>query len=205
MDKEILFNRQVNYLIIEKLWKYKHKNIDDLYTLLGINANIYSRIRKPNEYNTVNLENYWNRKENRLNKLGLSEEIMTGKKMMEINGIKKEDWEEYLQYRYGEKKEKNRNSQMVSFDRKIKEAFGKLSVNESIKGDIDRLYFFVTYDRPVDSGTRDIEMQDLLTSLNRIDIQKVKVCDKELREEVRNKLKEWYEQVNVVVQYSNLE
>lgn len=204
MDKEIQFNRQVNYLIIEKLWKYKHKNIDDLYTLLGINANIYSRIRKPNEYNTVNLEKYWKEKSG-LKKLGLSEEIMTGKKMMEINDIKREEWAEYLKYRYGEKKEKNRNSQMVSFDRKIKEAFGKLSVNEPIKGEIDKLYYFVTYDRPFDLGTRDIEMKDLLTSLNRIDIQKVKVCDKKLREEVCELLKERYEQVNAVIQYNNLE
>lgn len=204
MDKEILFNRQVNYLIIEKLWKYKHKNIDDLYTLLGINANIYSRIRKPNEYNTVNLENYWKRKESGLKKLGLSEEIMTGKKMIEINDIKKEEWEEYLKCRYGEKTEIGRNSNMASFDRKIKNAFGKLSVNESVKEDIDRLYFFVTYDRPVDLGIRDSEMRDLVTSLKRINIQKIKVCDSELREEVCGLLKERYEQVNAVIQYNNL-
>lgn len=104
MDKEILFNRRVNYLIIERLWKYKKKDIEDLYALLKINKNMYTRIRKASAYSVVNLEKLWNQKESGLKKLGLSKEIMTGEKMIEIEGIKRKHWKEYWENRDMEEK-----------------------------------------------------------------------------------------------------
>ena len=206
-DKEILFNRRVNYLIIEKLWiSVKGKGfITDLHTLLKIDKNMYTRIRKANTYNVVNLERLWNQKDSGIKKLGLSKEIMTGEKMIEIEGIERKDWEEYWKYRDMEKtKDPVRINNMQYFNNKLNSALKKLSPNEPNKRDIDRLYYFIIYGRPADSGIQDIEMQDLKTSLNRIDIQKIKVCDNKLREEICMLLKERYEQINTVIQYNKL-
>ncbi len=204
---EVLFNRQVNYLIIEKLWKYNGKSIYELYNLLGITQNTYSRIRTADQYHKVNLDKEWDKKGSGLQKLGLSKEIMTGKKMIEIDGIEKKDWEEYWQCRNMKKEDDKANvksNNMAYFMEKLRKALKKLSMKETIREDIDRLYYFVIHGRPVDQGVRDIEMQDLKTSLNRIDIQKIKVCNNELREEICKLLKERYDQVNTVIQYYNL-
>lgn len=102
------------------------------------------------------------------------------------------------------KKDPVRISNMQYFNNKLVNTFKKLSISEPIKGDIDRLYYFIESGRPVDLGVRDIEMQDLKMSLNRIDIQKIKVCDNKLREEICMLLKERYEQINAVIQYNKL-
>ena len=52
ISNEILRNRQVNYLIIEKLWEHhnKGKGKDEFYEMIGIDKNAYTRIRTADTY-----------------------------------------------------------------------------------------------------------------------------------------------------------
>ena len=178
------FNSQVNYIIIEKLWKYMHphEDIQNLYELLDINKNAYSRIRTAKEYQCVNLENRWNRKNSPISLMGLSKEIMTGQVMMEIDGIR------YMQ----------------NFNRKLHEVFRELTINKSDKRDIAKLFYFFTYGRAVNADIDDIEMLELKDSLNNVNVEKMKICDMELKKEVCRLLREKYKQLNIIVGYQEL-
>ena len=205
--EEILFNRQVNYLIIEKMWRYLHKSegIEKLYDLLDINKNAYCRIRTAETIQGVDLEKRWNKKNSRIKATGLSKEIMTGIEMIEIEGITRDDWKEYIDYRYDNKdKSSIRTSSMQSFNRKLNMVFESLTANKRDMRDISKLFYFFTYGRAVDLDMPDREMVDLKDSLNHVDVEKMKLCDVELRKDVYELLKEKYEQLHIIVQYNNL-
>lgn len=214
-DAEKRFNSQVNYIIIEKLWKYMHphEDIQNLYELLDINKNAYSRIRTAKEYQRVNLENRWNRKNSPISSMGLSKEIMTGQVMMEIDGIKWEEWDKYIRYRYEEKEEEDKKGKedkkkriryMQNFNRKLHEVFRELTINKSDKRDIAKLFYFFTYGRAVNADIDDIEMLELKDSLNNVNVEKMKICDMELKKEVCRLLREKYKQLNIIVGYQEL-
>ncbi len=213
ITKDILFNRQVNYFIIEKMWKYLNKDKDkqELYDLLDINKNMYTRIRTADTYNTVNLEGRWERKNSPLQKLGLSKEIMTGLEMIEIEGIAKSEWEEYIRYRYvdtadtlDDKEVGRRTSAMQLLNRKLNETFVGLVADKRDKRDIGKLFYFFTYGRAVTLDMPDAEMVDLRNSLKHVNIENMKVCDKDLRKEVYESLREKYRQLDIIIKYEAL-
>lgn len=204
---EILFNRQVNYLIIEKMWEYKNKGIDKsiFYSLIGINKNMYTRIRTADTYDCPNLNNKWESPNSSLRKTGLSLEIMTGLEMIEVEGISKEDWKKYLKYRY-DKNDKSyyRTSYMRTVNKKLKTVFDGLDMDKKDKRAINKLMYFFTYGRAIDLDIPDKEMLDLRESLNNVTINKIKACDKKLRYEIYTALKEKYEQMKIIIRYESL-
>ena len=50
----------------------------------------------------------------------------------------------------------------------------------------------------------DAEMVDLRDSLNHVSVENMKVCDKALRREVYNILKEKYRQLDIIIKYEEL-
>lgn len=213
ITKDVLFNRQVNYFIIEKIWKYLNKDKDkqELYDLLDINKNMYTRIRTADTYNTVNLEGRWEHKNSPLQKLGLSKEIMTGLEMIEIEGIAKSEWEEYIRYRYVDKADTlddkevgRRTSAMQLLNRKLNETFAGLVADKRDKRDIGKLFYFFTYGRAVTLDMPDAEMVDLRNSLKHVNIENMKVCDEDLRKEVYESLREKYRQLDIIIKYEAL-
>lgn len=207
VSAEMLFNRQVNYCIIEKLWELHNKGVDktELYKLLGISDNVYSRIRKADSYYIVDLERYWDRKDCNLKVLGLSKEVMTGMAMIEIAGIGKSDWEEYFNVRYGEEKNSSyRNSIMLNMNRKLKKAFNGLRVDKNCKSEIGKLLYYCVHGRAVDLDIEDIEIRDLIDCLKNVTTEKMKVCDITLRKEVYDLLLEKAKQLEIIINYDNL-
>lgn len=206
--EEVLFNRQVNYLIIEKMWMYLNKGEDKqkLYELLDINKNMYTRIRTADVYNKVDLEGRWERKNSPLRKLGLSKEIMIGLEMIEIEGITKSDWEKYIRLRYesDDKEDYSRKSNLQSMNRKLKDTFAGLEADKKDKRDIGKLFYFFKYGRAVTLDMPDAEMVDLRDSLKHVNIENMKVCDKDLRKEVYESLKEKYRQLDIILKYEAL-
>lgn len=207
IEQEVLFNRQVNYLIIEKFWEYHNKGADkkEFYELLDINKNAYTRIRTADDYNYVDLEKKWEKKESRLRKLGLSKEIMTGLKRIETDGISLKDWKEYIHYRYEDKKESERRiNAMQTLNRNLKKLFDGLEVDKKTTDDIGKLYYFIIYGRAVILDIPDAEMTDLMDSLEKVTVEKMKVCDKELRQKVYEVLEKKYEQLRIITDYEKL-
>lgn len=200
--EEVLFNRQVNYLIIEKMWEYLNKGKDkqELYNLIGINKNMYYRIRTADTYNCVNLDRRWDYENSSLRKTGLSKEIMTGLEMIEIDGITKENWEEYINFRYKDKEQSSyRTSAMQLMNRKLKDTFAGLKVDKKDKRDISKLFYFFKYGRAVTLDISDTEMIDLKESLSHVSVENMKVCDKFLRKEIYELLKEKYRQLDIII------
>lgn len=208
LSKEILFNRQVNYLIIEKMWEYLNRGKDkqELYKLLGLNKNIYSRIRTADTYNCVNLEKRWESKNSKLRKVGLSKEIMTGQEQVEVEGIVQVEWEEYLRFRYVDIEPSSyRTSVMQLMNKKLKEIFAGLEADKKDKRDIGKLFYFFKYGRAVTLDMPDAEMVDLRDSLNHVSIENMKVCDRTLRKEVYDILEEKLKQLDIIIQYEQLD
>lgn len=207
ISEEILFNRQINYLLIEKMWEYHNKGVDkqDLYELLDIDKNSYSRIRTADTYNCVDLERRWEKKNSKLRKLGLSKEIMTGINPIKTGSITLADWREYINYRYVDTEQSaKRTSAMQMFNRNLKTLFDGLEIDKKTTSDIEILYYFIIYGRAVVLDIPDAEMVDLRDSLKNVTIEKMKVCDKELRKEVYKALKEKYRQLDIIINYEKL-
>lgn len=205
--EEVLFNRQVNYLIIEKMWEYLNKGKDkqELYNLIGINKNMYYRIRTADTYNCVNLDRRWDYENSSLRKTGLSKEIMTGLEMIEIDGITKENWKEYINFRYTNKEQSSyRTSAMQLMNRKLKDTFAGLKADKKDKRDIGKLFYFFKYGRAVTLDISDTEMIDLKESLSHVSVENMKVCDKSLRKEIYELLKEKYRQLDIIIKYEGL-
>ena len=213
---EVYFNRRVNYIIIEKLWKHMNKDKDksEFYDLLGLNKNVYCRIRNADQYSTVDLEKRWETKNSKLRQLGLSKEIMTGQEMIEVDGVTKEDWKDYIENRYENKdidkdknKDKNRyerTGQMQDVNKKLKKAFARLQADKKDKRDIAKLYYYFYYGRAVTLDVQDSEMIDFKDSLKHVSIENMKLCDKALRQEVYDILKEKFSQLDTIIKYENL-
>lgn len=207
-SEEILFNRQVNYMTIERVWKIiqKDKGISELYELLGLNQNVYSRIRQADEYNYVDLESRWGYKTSRLQVIGLSKEIMIGLKMIEIPDIEKSDWEDYIGIRYEEEHNKSRSSDMAYYNRKINSALEKIKADKLDKSDIGKLVYFCTYLEKSDDGVvTDKEMYDLKNCLSVITNEKMKQCKSELRIEVFSMLEDIYNRMDIIIKYDALQ
>lgn len=205
MSEDIYFNRRVNYLIIERVWKLKNKNkpIELLYQKIDINRNDYSKIRTDSEI-PVNLNTKWDKYN--LANTGLSMEIMTGEQMIEMEGISKQDWKQYIETRYSEDKNNNdRQKSMAKFRRRLNNIIEKIQVDKNDKSDIGKLIYFCTYGEKSDSGNiTDKEMYNLNRSLLNISVDMMKLCNKELRKEVLENLKKVYKKLNIIVQYDEL-
>ncbi|MCM1259049.1 MAG: hypothetical protein NC307_14530 [Roseburia sp.] len=207
ISAEVLRNRQINYLIIEKMWAYFNKGTDkqSFYDLLDIPKNMYSRIRSANTYNTADLDARWERKNSPLHKLGLSKEIMTGMEPIQVEGITMDDWDEYLQFRYkSAKTETYRSSSMQGFNKRLKDAFSKLKADKKDQRDIGKLFYFFQYGRASYLDLPDAEMVDLRDSLRHISIENMKVCDRNLRREIFVMLEEKYRQLDIILKYEGL-
>ena len=207
IEEQVLFNRQVNYLIIEKFWEYQNKGVDkqEFYKLLGIDKNSYSRIRTADVYNYVDLEKRWEQKNSKLHKIGLSKEIMTGLKLIEIENISIETWIKYINCRYNNKKDDyDRANTMQTINRNLKKLFDGLKADKKTTSDIGKLYYFIHYGRAVELDMPDAEIIDLMDSLKKVTVEKMKVCDKKLRQEVYELLKEKCRELDIIINYDKL-
>lgn len=66
-------------------------------------------------------------------------------------------------------------------------------------------YFIFKYGRAATLDMPDAEMVDLRDSLNHVGIEKMKVCDRALRKEVYDLLKEKFRQLDIIIQYEQLD
>lgn len=169
------------------------------------NRNLYYRIRTADTYNCVNLDRRWDYENSSLRKTGLSKEIMTGLEMIEIDGITKENWKEYINFRYTNREQSSyRTSAMQLMNRKLKDTFAGLKADKKDKRDISKLFYFFKYGRAVTLDISDTEMIDLKESLSHVSVENMKVCDKSLRKEIYELLKEKYRQLDIIIKYEGL-
>lgn len=211
ISKEVLFNRQVNYLLINKLWKFLNpqKEISELYNMLGIKPNYYSRIITADTYNIPNLDTKW--KENSINGLhvlGLPKAYMVGNKMIELQGIDLADWEDYISARYDKDNKQRSSWAMDDFNKKLIKAFKELEnrgLNGTSQVPIDMLYYFFKTKTKGGGQSKDIEIVNLKKSLTMIQVAHWKACDETLLHEVVTKLRSQLEVAEVIEKYNSYE
>lgn len=201
---EKAFNCQINYIIIDKLWHYLGKPPKDLYRQLDITENKYSKIRT-GECPLAFMTKLWDRQNNPLQKLGLPKEVMLGDSMIEIKGISRKEWEEYISKRYeGSSNNKDRKNRMRNFDGKLKKAFSDLTDASKPKSNIGKLYYFIKHGAASDDAIDDREMRELQEALKKIRIEHIKNCDDKLCKEIQNKMKDVLYQTDTIIAYKSL-
>ena len=130
---------------------------------------------------------------------------MIGLERIETNGISIDDWNEYIDYRYvNTESTSTRISVMQTFNRNLKKLFDGLVADKKTTSDIGKLFYFIVYGRAVTLDMPDAEMIELRDSLNRVTIENMQVCDKELRKEIYQALKQKYQQLDIMIKYENL-
>lgn len=213
--------KQINYIILENLWRYVNKSapITDLYDLLGLTPNAYSYIRKGDT------SRYWNlkiRAEKSVNNsndesagekikqgtkkghlliLGLSQNVMTGIEMIEVNGIAREDWVDYLKQRYESDKTQERAKAMREMTKKLHLAFSELRVDKKDRKPIDIAYYYFKRGYVPSDSVKDKEMKDLQEVLRKIKPEMISECEPGLRKEIFNELKEKYKWMDIMIKY----
>lgn len=79
--------------------------------------------------------------------------------MIEIDGITKENWKEYINFRYTNKEQSSyRTSAMQLMNRKLKDTFAGLKADKKDKRDIGKLFYFFKYGRAVTLDISDTEI-----------------------------------------------
>lgn len=188
--EEIRKTRSINFTIIKEFWKFINpKEVNELYALLDLKRNYYSRIINLDE-EIGNLANKWKKKkcdeetgelkEVGLFVLGLPEEYLYGYRMIEIEGMSAKD------YVYGNDIE----SFKIIFD-KMKQS----GVNVRSTHVIDRIHYFCVHkEMNLYEIDKDYEITELNNQLARLENHMWKNCDIELLgqtiEIMENKLRE---------------
>lgn len=199
--------------------------IEDFYECLDITENKYSEIVKGSATLSY-LENKWNERDSYLKKIGLSEEIMLGRKMIEIKGFTEEKWNEYFAILYRiviveieetdiegienieeiEKIEKKvRVKKLRSVDLELKKVFSDLESVKKTQSNLEKLYYYFKHGIAYDNSSTDREMYELKMALEQINIQRMKSCDKKLREEIYKSMQEKGRQLGLIIEYDKLQ
>ena len=212
-EKRIILNMRINYIIIEKFWKYvTKKDKASLYKRLGVNKNTYSGIRTGKKHYVTKREGY---ERTNLYSKGFPKNIMTGEDIIVLAGISRKDWENYLKW-YDKKDtyekkdiyEKNsRDNALRDMNKKIKKAFENRRTDRTIVTPLDVLYdYFLDEEKTVaiKVDLTDREMKDLYDSLDSVTLEKMLKCDGNLRRKVFDVLEERYEWLKTIVKYDNL-
>lgn len=209
IPENVLFNRQVNYLLISKLWKFLNPRtaVSQLYNMLGIKPNYYSRIITADTYNIPNLDTKWKENSpNGLHVLGLPKEYMVGNKMIEIEGIDVGDWEDYISARYDKENKQQRTWVMDDFNKKLIKAFKKLDyggLNGTSRNPIDMLYYFFKTNTKGGGQSKDIEIVNLKKSLKMVQTAHWKECDRKLLQQVIEIMRNQLEIAEVIEKYNS--
>lgn len=204
------FNCRVNFYLLNRIWKWEYghrKSVTDLYDLLNIDKNWYSRIQKGGITERRTLNNKWN---NNIKILGDSlKDYMLGKKMVECSAggkrIEKRDWEDLFDYiddEGGARKEAKRvrwadiNSDLEKVMRIRK---------SDLNTPIGKMYYFCKNLRSVDDDpltySRILDLERELSGLRASDWKKAPV---EVQKHVRDLLSKQYEIVDTIIKYDNL-
>ncbi|MDE7271631.1 MAG: hypothetical protein K2N95_01035 [Lachnospiraceae bacterium] len=202
LEQDRVYNFQINYIIIDKLWCYLGNKTNDLYFKIGITANKYSKIRS-GDIPLAFLEKKWNEQNSPLKKFSLPKEIMLGYSAIAVNNISREDWLSYLDARYGGSEE-NRKNNMRNFNNKLNKAFAKLENEKNLRSNIGTLYCFIKYGVSPDLHEIDREMKELYASLRKVTTENIKNCDDKLREEIHRYMKEVLYKIDVITAYNNI-
>jgi len=102
-DPRYVLNRQINYTIIRKLWKYIKGSVesenprDDLYSVFPFKRNAYTFLVSGNTYQTPRIN-----KTRRiiLENTGVSIEVFTGEVDLALTSIPRDKWALYFKCRY---------------------------------------------------------------------------------------------------------
>lgn len=218
IKSEKAINRQINYIILESLWRYLNKDApkQELYDLLGLTKNAYSIIRtgKPKDrYTNLAKRADWKQEydtgeessdsaKGHLLRLGLSKEVMTGEELIEVNGITREDWENYIRLRYETGSDTSERQKTIrDMRRKMYRAFSKLQVEKKNRKPIDIAYFYFKCGYAPSDNIKDAELRELQELLKKIKPEMIRVCDSELRKALFDEMKEKCQWLDIMLQY----
>lgn len=201
---DISQNLQINYIIMEKLWRFLGNKPEDWYWKLDITQNKYSEIRTGQYPPTQYLKKKWDEKESPLQKTGLPREIMLGEKMLEIRGVSEKEWSDYLKCRY-ESTNKDRKTKMRTHNDKLKKAFSELTDDVTPRSNIQKLFYFMKRGVASSINIPDREMKELQEALKRVRVGHIKACNSQLRKDIERQMETVLRQIATVVAYENLE
>lgn len=214
-DPQTALNLQINYFIISKLWDYENlkKNSNSreskevFYDAIGIVRNAYSRILSQDMFRPVDLNKKWNSQNKKLQSLGLSQAIMTGKEQIVLGDITREEWKEYFETRYhiNDKKKDDRAYEMAEFDARLKREFEQLRVDRRAYKPIDRLFYYIHTGEAIDDKATDLEIKELLDILQRVKEIHWIDCDIALRKKTIEEINRQLQVANIVHAYQNIE
>jgi len=211
-EDTILFNCQVNYYIINGIWKYVQRQaggnnqpgVKDLYKKIGLTGRIYSGILTEKN---INLERKWNS----LKVMNVPKEYMMGEKMIPLKGIEEKEWRTYFEYKdkkhRGEKlpaeEEMERQGKMRNF-RAIFNASIRTLTGET-EEPADLIYFYCKENRPKTMKVSiEVKAKKLIELLNELTAPDWVKCSDEIRKEVLGHLKKQYEMVKIIEQYNKI-
>lgn len=209
ISEETLLYRQINFLFINKMWKSVNpqREIKELYDMLGVTRNYYSRVMSGDTYNIPDLTRKWNENgKSGLHVLGLPKEYMMGEKVIEMDYININNWKKYLAVR-NDTKNKDHEYILAEFNslfRKEINALKRVGLNPNSEKTIDMLYYFVVTGDKGGKNAQDVVIRNLIFTLENIPLLRWKECDNELRKNAIDKLKKQLHIATTIQDYENL-
>ena len=151
--------------------KDREGNWISFYDTIGIRRNTYTAFVTGDEFDQIDI----NRKKSKLEETGISFEVFTGDKLIELSTVQEKDvtLNEWKQYCWDKKtvealignKLKKHNKLCKGIEQKIEEAFKSLSIGLPINSELYRSYYYFKMKTPFnikDSSSKILEVIGVL-------------------------------------------
>lgn len=176
-DAQHIFNRQINYTIIRRLWKFIKGSVesihpqDNLYDVLPFTRNAYTLLVTGSTYQTPNINQTRKRK---LEETGVSIEVFTGDVVLTLTSITREEWALYFKYRYPDGnfqfEEFQKNDALRNMNTRLLSEFQSIQKYQH-DSDIFKLYYYICNGKKYDGDEARYVLEDCIDIFSRLSFE----------------------------------
>lgn len=167
-DAQHILNRQINYTIIRRLWKYIKGTVDsnypqdNLYNVLPFTRNAYTLLVTGSTYQTPNINKTRKRK---LEETGVSLEVFTGDVVLTLTSITREEWALYFKYKYPDDnfqyKESAKDDALRELNNRLLNEFKSIKTYQH-DSDIFKLHYYICNGKKYDGDEARYVLKDCM-------------------------------------------
>lgn len=210
-DSKHVLNRQINYTIIRRLWKYIKGSVesddprDNLYSVFPFTRNSYTLLVSGNIDQIPKINKTRRRK---LEETGVSIDVFTGDIELTLSNIKTSDWENYFKHRYPDEYS---NHSTLDRDDTLRKMNYKL-INEfktirkySHDSNFFKLYYFISNGKKYDGDEARYVIRDCMEAFSKITFDQWNLFTADQLGEWNNAIEQQLDMVKTLRSYKNYE
>lgn len=200
-------NKQVNYTIIKELWKLRapKSTMREFYETIDIGRERYRRILNGDTYSIPRLATT---SDNLNRDTGVDVNIFTGHTMLCVNGISRDDWEEYFGniglLREGLLSDKDKRSitnDIMRFYDMLRSKLNDVPMTDNVDFELYKLYTYFVRDYKFEGEKTDAILIRVIRTMEQLNINRLEKISEKTLAKYLELLETQYKMVSVLNAY----